>query len=92
MNLLNYFKKTSASVRVSGQAIPLPTAEDTGLNQNTIDQINQNVTTLKPKKKRTIYTPTQRALIGRYASEGSVNSTYRKFRKEFPQLGESAIK
>ena len=88
MSLLNYFKRRARERPTAAglSAEQLPTSEDTGLNQPTVDAINSALFTLPTKRKRTVYTPVQRALIGKYANEHGVPKAVKQLSMDFPNL------
>ena len=84
---LNYFKR-SAATRPTAALVSteqLPTSAATGLNQPTVDAINSALLTM-PRKNRTQYTPSQRALIGKFSSQHGATKAVKKFGKDFPKL------
>lgn len=64
----------------------LPSAEETGMDEEAILLITSNLQAEKEKRTRTQFTPTQRAQIGRYAAEHGVAPAVRHFQGHFPSL------
>ena len=92
MALLKYFKKT------------LPTAKDTEIGELATKEANAAVSkvlqeaaqpqsTVSHKRKHTVFSPEQRAVIGQYAAEHSNIATVKKFKADFEHgLGESTVR
>ena len=79
-------------------ATTLPTASQTQLSPNVLQEVNQAVGALKPKEngasKRNYtisFTPEDRARIGKYASENVNAAAVKKF-KATHEIGESTVR
>ena len=78
----------------------LPTDKDTGLGSVLTKEANSAVKKILDredgaegrKRKYTHFTPDQRAKIGRHAAEFGNASTVKRFKDEFPTLGESTVR
>ena len=77
----------------------LPTAKETGIGALATKEANAAVSRViqespgsssSRKRKRTVFSPEQRAAIGRYAAENSNIAAVKKFKGEF-ELGESTV-
>lgn len=93
MSLLRYFQKPATENNVVA-GIPetnLPDVATTGLDVSIISSINNSIKIPKKKITRTTYTPTQRALIGRYAAEHGVDNAVSYFEKEFKCLRKGTV-
>lgn len=79
----------------------LPQPKDAPIGENAVREANRNVKRVleaqhsqQPHKKRfhTNFTNTDRAQIGKYATENGNSAAQRPFKTKFPNLGENTVR
>ena len=85
MSLFKYFQRKEGF---------LPTPEQAGLSEKATKAANTAVMEVKSKKRKCYinFTDEERAKVGQFAAENGNNAAIKKFRAQFPDLGESTVR
>ena len=80
------------SIAVGSQARLLPSAESAGISAREHSSIVSHLRiAAAPKKKHAVYSPKDRALVGKYASEFGNSAALKHFKNKLPDLKESTV-